>query len=137
MARSKSKLIYIHRSQFKHLVFNAKKRILRTKNNYNQLIDKKISIRPFFLLWKKAGKIISSYFNNKIAVYNGKFFLVNEIKPGLKGYNLGEITNTRRKPRHKGKLRQSKKVIKKTKEEKLSKYTDVNYTKKIHNKKKK
>lgn len=129
MVRSKFKLIYIHRSQFKRFLFNKIKRILRTKNFYKFLQNPKVSIRPFFLLWKRSANITNHYLNNKIAIYNGQLFLFSNVKLYIKGYKFGEVSNTRRKPKHAVKQRQIKKVIKKNNEEKLKKYINVKYVK--------
>ena len=137
MARSKSKLIYLHRSQFKRFLFNKIKRVLRTKKIYNLLYEKTTSIRPFFLLWKRAANVTNHYINNKIALYNGRLMLINDVKYDTKGYKFGELINTRKRPNHAGKVRQKQKVKKRTREEKVLKYTAINYKKQNLNKKKK
>lgn len=137
MARSKSKLIYLHRSQFKKFLFNPKKRNIRTQKYYNLLQDPKISIRPFFLLWKRNANINNYYINNKIAIYNGKIFIINNLKLDVKGYKFGELANTKKRIKHTGKQRQIKKIIKKLNDIKKNKFINIKFVKKRLNKKKK
>lgn len=137
MGRSKSKLVYIHRSQFKKYLFNNKKRIIRTPNYYELLLNKKATIKPFFLLWKRGAPTVNHYVDNKIGIYNGKYFLVNNVKDATKGFKLGELANARKKPNHKASKKPSVVKNKTSKNSLINKYTTINYIKSKKNKKKK
>jgi len=121
MSRSKKKIGYVHRSLFLKNMNNEEKKELR-QSCYKLLINPKMVIEPSCLFWKRSSLINENLLNKKIAVYNGWGFNHADITKDLIGFKLCELHTTRRTPRHKGKQRQKKKVVKKTNVDKTLNY---------------
>lgn len=121
MARSKSKIAYVHRAQFPISFLNSKKKKARIPL-YKLVLDKKAKIGFSYFFWKR-----DSVFNNKLAnkrfvLYNGYLFHVLKTDSNYLGLKLGELTVTRRSVKHKGKQRQVKKREKNKTKVKVNKY---------------
>jgi len=102
-------------------MFNEKKKELRQKN-LKLIVNSKVNIAPSCLFWKRNSLINKNLINKKIGIYNGWGFLHTDITKDFIGFKLSEIHTTRRTPVHKNKLRQKKKVVKKTNVDKTSVY---------------
>ena len=111
MSRSKKKIGYVHKSLFKKSLKNfAVKKELR-KYTYNLLLNQKVKVSPPFMFWKRDTFINKRLIGHKIAVYNGFYFLPSSITKNYLGFKLKQLTVSSRTPKHKGKQRQKKKVI--------------------------
>lgn len=137
MGRSKSKLIYVHRSQFPRFFYNVKKKKLR-KNFYKFIAEKKANIGAFYFFWKRSSILNKKLVHKRFALYNGFLFHILRTDGRHQGYRLGEFTATRRTPKHKGKQRQLKKRDKNKSKVKVNKYSALNQEnkKKISNRQK-
>jgi ribosomal protein S19 len=112
MSRSKFKLPYVHRSQINKFLFNKIKRSTR-QHLYQYMINKYVSISPVYFFWKRYSNINKRILNKKICVYNGKIFHIVNTNLKCKGYRLGDFSVSRKRPVHKGKQKQIKKIVKK------------------------
>jgi len=130
MCRSLKKANFVHKSLFKKSILRREKSKVHSKMQ-KFFVDKKAKIFPSSILWKRNSIINKNFLNKKLAIYNGFRFVIVNISVKHKGFRLGELSVTRRKPKHKGKKRQTKikerKVLnllqqKKQKEKKAKKY---------------
>jgi ribosomal protein S19 len=112
MSRSKYKLNFVHRSQINKFLNNKIKRTSR-QGLYKHMVNKYVSISPILFFWKRASCISKKLLNKKICVYNGIMFHIINTNIKLRGFKLGEFSVSRRKPIHKGKQKQIKKIVKK------------------------
>lgn len=108
MTRSKSKLLYVHRSQFPRFFFNNKKKILR-KPLYKYVNEKGIRVGAFYFFWKRYSVINRKLIFRRFALYNGFLFHVLTTNEQHLGYRLGEFTATWKTAIHAWKQRQKKK----------------------------
>jgi|1185.fasta_scaffold748150_2 ribosomal protein S19 len=112
MSRSKYKLTFVHRSQINKFLTNKIKRTNR-QNLYKHMVNKFISVSPLYFFWKRYSNISKKLLNKKICVYNGKVFHIVNTNLKFRGFKLGEFAVSRKKPIHKGKQKQIKKIIRK------------------------
>jgi len=112
MSRSKYKLMFVHRSQINKFLNNKIKRSTR-QGLYKHMVNRFISISPIYFFWKRSSNINKKILNKKICVYNGTIFHIININPKFRGFKLGEFSVSRKKPIHKGKQKQIKKIVKK------------------------
>ena len=114
MSRSTHKVLFVHRSQLSNYFNSKRKRDLRTKQNlYRFMLNRYISISPTCFFWKRYSSINRHLINKKVCIYNGKIFQVANINMKCRGLKLGEFSVSRRRPIHKGKQKQIKRIIKK------------------------
>jgi len=113
MCRSLKKVNFVHKSLFKKSILKREKSRIHSKM-LKFFVDKKAKIFPSSILWKRNSIINKNLLNKKLAIYNGFRFAIVNISVKHKGFRLGELSVTKRKPKHKGKKRQRK-----TKEKKM------------------
>ncbi len=120
MSKSIYKLPYVHKSFFKKNIKKREKFFRIKKNQYlynNYFVrgtDQKLEkVQKQFIFWKKNSTINKNLLFNKLYIYNGKFVSTFNFNNIHKGFKLGEFCFTRKRPLHKGKRKQAKKVIKK------------------------
>lgn len=118
MGRSLFKLPFVHRSLFGRSIARREKIF---KNNsalkvkFDKLLsEKKSNLYLHFCFWKRASCLNKYLSTRKIMIHSGKFFIIKTPNLNSKGFKLGEFSVTRKRPKHKGKKRQSKKVRPKT-----------------------
>jgi ribosomal protein S19 len=125
MARSLSKLIYVHRSQFPRFFYNSKKKILR-RGFVKLVVEKTANLGAYYYFWKRNSVINRKMLNKKFGLYNGFIFHVLRTDYRHQGFKLGEFSVTRRSAKHKGKQRQLKKRDKSSaKVVKINKYAAI------------
>jgi len=107
MCRSQKKANYVHKSLFKKSMLRREKSKIHSKMS-KLFVDKKAKVIPSSILWKRNSLINKNILNKKLCIYNGYKFIVVNISAKLKGFRLGEVSVTRRRPKHKGKKRQKK-----------------------------
>jgi len=107
MCRSQKKANYVHKSLFKKSMLRREKSRIHSKMS-KLFVDKKAKVIPSSILWKRNSLINKNILNKKLCIYNGYKFIVVNISAKLKGFRLGEVSVTRRRPKHKGKKRQKK-----------------------------
>jgi len=112
MSRSRYKLKFVHRSQINKFLYNKIKRSSR-QDLYKHMVNKYVSISPIFFFWKRYSNLSKKLLNKKICIYNGKIFHIVNTNFKCRGFKLGEFAVSRKKPVHKGKQKQIKKIIKK------------------------
>jgi len=113
MARSKNKLVYVHRSLFPKFFYNPKKKMSR-KHLYKCIVEKNSKIGPYYFFWNRATVINKKLLNKRIALYNGYVFHIISITEDHEGFKLGEFSTSRRTVKHAGKQRQIKRREKKS-----------------------
>lgn len=112
MSRSKYKLPFVQRSQISKFLNNKIKRTTR-QYLYQYMINKYVSISPIYFFWKRYSNVSKKLINKKICVYNGIIFHIVNLNVKCRGFRLGEFSVSRKKPVHKGKQKQIKKIVKK------------------------
>jgi len=112
MSRSKYKLKFVHRSQINKFLNNKIKRTNR-QGLYKHMVNRFVTISPLNFFWKRSSNINKRLSNKKICIYNGKIFHIVNINAKFKGFRLGEFSVSRKKPVHKGKQKQIKKIVRK------------------------
>jgi len=110
MARSIVKVPFVHRAMFKK---SLESKFKLKFNLENLLLDQKAKFNRNVCFWNRSSTINKNLLNNKTIVYNGYRFLYLNVNTDIVGYKFGDFVRTRRKPKHKGKKRQTKKIIKK------------------------
>lgn len=110
MARSLSKIPFVHRAVFKQSLKSKSK----LKFNLEKLLlDQKVKFNRNICFWNRSSNINKNLLNKRTIVYNGYRFLYLNVNSDIVGNKFGQFVRTRRKPKHKGKKRQVKKIIKK------------------------
>lgn len=112
MSRSKFKIPFVHRSQITKFLNNKIKRTTR-QNLYQYMVNKYVSISPLYFFWKRYSNVSKKLLNKKICVYNGIVFHIINLNQKTRGFRLGEFSVSRKKPIHKGKQKQIKKIVRK------------------------
>jgi len=107
MCRSLKKCNFVHKSLFKKSMQKREKSKIHSRM-VKFFVDKKAKIFPSSILWKRNSLINNNLLNKKLAIYNGYKFVIANISTKHKGFKLGELSVTKRKPKHKGKKRQKK-----------------------------
>jgi len=107
MCRSLKKANFVHKSLFKKSILRREKSKIHSKM-LKFFVDKKAKVFPSSILWKRNSLINKNLINKKLAIYNGFRFVIVNISTKHKGFRLGEFSVTRRRPKHKGKKRQTK-----------------------------
>jgi len=107
MCRSLKKANFVHKSLFKKSLLRREKSKIHSKMA-RFFVDKKAKVFPSSILWKRNSLINRNLLNRKLALYNGFRFVIVNISVKHKGFRLGEFSVTRRRPKHKGKKRQTK-----------------------------
>jgi len=113
MSRSSFKLPYLHRSLYQNVILKKKESNYKVNVSESLIVKKKIDGCYFF--FKRNSNINENLIGKKIAVYNGKTFIIYNVTEDSYGFKLGEFSVTRQKPKHAGKVKHKKKVEKKNK----------------------
>ena len=77
------------------------------------MVNKYVSVSPIYFFWKRYSSLSKKLLNKKICVYNGQMFHIINTNVRGRGFKLGEFSVSRRKPIHKGKQKQIKKIVRK------------------------
>jgi len=110
MSRSKYKVKFVHRSQINRFLYNKIKRTSR-QNLYKHMVSRYVSVSPILFFWKRYSNLSKNLVNKKICIYNGQIFHIVNKNFKYRGFKLGEFAVSRRRPVHKGKQKQIKKII--------------------------
>jgi len=77
------------------------------------MVNKYVTVSPKFFFWKRASTLSKRLINKRICVFNGKVFHIINTNVKFRGLKLGEFSLSRKKPTHKGKQKQIKKIVRK------------------------
>jgi len=110
MTRSNYKLPFVHKSLFVSTI--EKKKDSEFKLNLNESLLFKKNVESCYFFFKRNSRFTSELVGKKIAIYNGNNFVIYNVNEDSLEFKLGEFSVTRKKPKHAGKLKQSKKVEK-------------------------
>jgi ribosomal protein S19 len=82
------------------------------------MVNRYVSVSPVNFFWKRNSLLNKKLLNKRICIFNGKLFHIINTNINFRGFRLGEFSVSRKRPIHKGKQRQLKKVFKKTERKK-------------------
>ena len=108
MSRSLYKVPFVHLSCFENKIKDKK---IKNLSFYLKNTKRKVPENLFF--FKRKSVVNFQLLNKKIAVHNGYYFPELIMVIDTIGFRLGEFSTSRKYPKHKGKQKSIKRIVRK------------------------